>query len=219
MASPANAIEFHFDFSCPYAYLASLQLDAIEVRTSRPIALRPFLLGGVFAAIGQAQNLTATLSPAKQRHNRADLLRQAAWIGARLQTPGRHPNRTVDALRTLLVCPIAMQRQLMASFFAAYWQDGADLSDPTERTTRMLALGLPAADLNAAAEGEDARKALRDATDAALAAGIFGAPAFVVDGALYWGADRVEMVVHAARSGWQPLALAEGFQFGAENTR
>ncbi len=219
MATPVTTIEFYFDFSCPYAYLASLQLDAIEARTSRPIALRPFLLGGVFAALGQAQNLTATLSPAKQRHNRSDLLRQAAWIDARLQTPLRHPNRTVDALRTLLVCPGPLQRQLMASFFAAYWQDRADLSDPVERAARLAALGLPAAELMVASARDEARVALREATAAALAQGVFGAPAFVVDGALYWGADRVEMVIHAARTGWQPLAHAEALQFGTEDAR
>jgi 2-hydroxychromene-2-carboxylate isomerase len=208
-----DGVAFYFDFSCPYAYLASLQLDDLALRSGRQVVLRPFLLGGVFAAIGQAQNLSATLSPAKARHNRADLLRQAAWIGAELRTPIRHPNRTVDALRELLACPEAARRDVMAAFYAAYWRDQRDLADAATRAEALAALGLDASDIQARAQGDTIRAELRARTDDALAAGVFGAPAFVVDGALFWGADRVDMVVAAARDGFEPVGGAAAFSF------
>lgn len=213
MAEADREIRFYFDLSCPYAYLGSLQLDAIEARTARRVALRPFLLGGVFAALGQAQNMSTTLSPPKQRHNRADLLRQAAWLGAPLRSPLRHPNRTVEALRALLCAPADARRDVMHSFFAAYWRDAEDIADPAVLGRRLDGLGLDANAILDAARGDAARAALRAATDDALAVGVFGAPAFVVDDELFWGADRVEMVIHAARDGWSGAPATSTFTF------
>lgn len=210
--SPAGLapIEFYFDFSCPYAYLGSLQLHAVATRSGRAVALRPFLLGGVFQALGQAQHLSATLSPAKQRYNRLDLLRQARWLGAPLVTPLRHPNRTVDALRTLLATPTPDQPDVMAAFFAAYWRDAADLADAAVRRDRLVALGLDADAIEGAASSPAIRQALHACTQDALDRGVFGAPAFVVDGSLWWGSDRVEQVVRAARD---DFAVAEDVAF------
>lgn len=213
MAEADPTIRFYFDLSCPYAYLGSLQLESIEARTACRVALRPFLLGGVFAALGQAQNMSTTLSPPKQRHNRDDLLRQAAWLGAKLRSPLRHPNRTVLALRALLCVPEAARRDVMHSFYAAYWQEAEDIADPTVLAMRLDALGLDAESILRTADGDEAKTALRRATDEALAVGVFGAPAFVVGDQLYWGADRVEMVVCAARDGWNGAADGDAFRF------
>ena len=40
-------IEFFFDYSCPYAYLASVQIEALAARCGAELVWRPFLLGGV----------------------------------------------------------------------------------------------------------------------------------------------------------------------------
>lgn len=213
----AAAVRFYFDFSCPYAYLGSQRLDEIESLTGRAVLLCPFLLGGVFRAIGQAQNLSATLSPAKKVHNRADLIRQAAWIGAPLARPHRHPNRTVLALRTLLACPSERRREAMHALYAVYWQRGEDISDPEIVAAALARLGLDPAPLLRAAETDAIKAELRTRTDEALATGVFGAPAFVVDGALFWGADRVDMVIRAARDGWNPLPAHTDFDFDQEN--
>ncbi len=216
--SRAAAIRFYFDFSCPYAYLGSRHLDRIEAQAGRDVVLRPFLLGGVFRAIGQVQNISATLSPPKKAHNRADLIRQAAWVGAPLRKPFRHPNRTVLALRALLCAPPTHHRPLMDALFAVYWQRGEDISDPAVVAAAVARVGLDPVPLMQAAQGEAVRAELRERTDEALAAGVFGAPAYVVDGELFWGADRVDMVIRAAREGWNPVADADDFDFNQETT-
>ena len=213
MDEAESEIRFYFDLSCPYAYLASLQLSSIEARTACRVALRPFLLGGVFASLGQAQNMSTTLSPPKQRHNRADLLRQAAWAGAPIASPLRHPNRTVVALRALLCAPPDSRRDVMHSFFAAYWQEAEDIADRNVLARRLDRLGLDADHILQEAQSDFARATLRQATDEALAVGVFGAPAFVVGDELFWGADRVEMVVRAARDGWHCGAVDSNFDF------
>src|SRR5215831_8531379 len=114
----ARAFEYWFDFSCPYAYLASTQVEKLAARTDSTLLVRPLLLGGVFRALAQAQNLAATLGPEKAKHNLNDMRRFAQIFGVELTMPARHPIRTVDALRAFLAAgePI----DLLHRFFRAY---------------------------------------------------------------------------------------------------
>src|SRR5687768_12654924 len=98
-----RSFEFWFDFSCPYAYLGSTQVDALAARTGAEIDPRPMLLGGVFRARDVPQNLYRSLSPQRLRHNADDLKRWAALLEVPLGFPSGHPMRTVTALRSLLV--------------------------------------------------------------------------------------------------------------------
>ncbi|MCA9683740.1 MAG: DsbA family protein [Myxococcales bacterium] len=124
-----TALRFYFDFSCPYAYLASTAVEATAARSGVELDPRPMLLGGVFRALETPQNLSATLSPAKARHNLADMQRQAARAGVPLNMPKHHPMRTVEALRTLLVVgPPYMP--LAHHFYRAYWVDNIQISSP-----------------------------------------------------------------------------------------
>lgn len=213
-----RSIGFWFDFSCPYAYLGSTQLGRVEMESGVAVQLEPFLLGGVFRALKQPQNMSVTLNPPKKRHNRADLLRWADWFDAPLNTPFQHPNRTVLALRTLLACPRTRWHDVMHAFFRVYWVEGANIADANVLTDRLDALGLPGAELVARASTAEVKEALFIQTDAALAAGVFGAPAWVIDEQLFWGQDRIEMVIRAARDGWLVKPDLLPFRFNQETS-
>lgn len=208
----ALPIDFWFDFSCPYAYLANTQRRWLSEQSGSVVRLQPFLLGGVFAAIGQSQNLSATLSPAKARHNRLDVIRWASLFGVPIATPVRHPNRTVEALRCLLAAPEDCWPAIVDAFYAAYWVDGEDISDRAVLRKRLVMLGLDAEALVGAAGTEAIKAELRRRTDEALRVGVFGAPAYVVGGQLFWGQDRLPMVVRAAH-GWRPDRSLDAFEF------
>lgn len=206
------AIDFWFDFSCPYAYLASTQRHNLARDAQSTVTLQPFLLGGVFRALGQAQNLSTTLSPPKARHNRLDVIRWAAWFDVPLATPLRHPNRSVDALRALLATPPAHWDAVVDGFFQLYWVEQRDISDTEVLRDRLRALGLDADAILQRAQTDAIKTELQQRTQQALDAGVFGAPAFVVDGQLFWGQDRLPFVVRAAQ-GWQPERGREDFHF------
>src|SRR5262245_32208623 len=143
----ARVLEYGFDFSCPFAYLASTQVEALAKRTGATLVPRPLLLGGGFKAIGTAPNLVDTLSPAKARHNLNDMQRWAALFGVPLNVPIGHPRRTVDALRALLAaCPSEDFMPLAHRFFRAYWVEGIDLStsDGVARVLREAGLDVAA---------------------------------------------------------------------------
>jgi 2-hydroxychromene-2-carboxylate isomerase len=189
-------LHFWFDYSCPYAYLASTQVAPLAARTGAELVYEPMLLGGVFRAVGTPQRLFAELSPAKATHNALDLQRWAELFGVPLTMPAAHPLRTVEALRATLLAGI--DPRVVDGFYRAYWVEGRG---PSEEATMRDVLGGAGHDAGAIlARLGEAKDDLRRRTDQAIALGIFGAPAFVVGGELFWGQDRIEFVEKALRA-------------------
>lgn len=187
---------FYFDFSCPYAYLASTQLQRLADRSDASITLKPMLLGGVFRALEVPQNLASTLGPAKARHNMADLQRHADLWDVPYQMPAGHPFRTVEALRAMLVVGAPFD-DLMHRFYRAYWVDGLDIGRDEIVVKVLDEAGHDGQAVLEATQRSEVKTELRVRTDEALVAGVFGAPAFGVEGKLYWGQDRIEEVARA----------------------
>ena len=186
-------LDFWFDYSCPYAYLASTHVEALASRTGARLVYRPMLLGGVFAACGTPQKLFATLSAAKAAHNARDLGRWASLFGVPLVMPPAHPLRTVEALRATVAC--GLDPRVITALYRAYWIDGRGPSEPGVLREALGAAGHDADSIVSAIAEPVAKEDLRRRTDEAIALGIFGAPAFVVDGRrMYWGQDRMHFV-------------------------
>jgi 2-hydroxychromene-2-carboxylate isomerase len=161
----------------------------------------------VFRAHGVAQNLAGTLSPAKAKHNLEDLARWAAHFGVPLNFPPGHPNKTVTALRCLLAVGEPFF-PLVQRFYAAYWCEAADLSDESVVAAVLRDAGLDAEAVLERAGQQHIKDELRRRTDEGLAAGLFGVPGFLVDGALYWGQDRMDQVEEALGGTVAPLPPA-----------
>jgi 2-hydroxychromene-2-carboxylate isomerase len=204
-------LEFWFDFSCPYAYLASQRIEAIATRHGATLELCPMLLGGVFREIGAGQGPMATLSPPKASHTALDIARWAEVFAVPLTTPAAHPMRTVTALRALLGLPRDHWSLAMHSLYAAYWQRGDDITAASIIGGMWAHAGIPHHLIAAAlayASTDEAKADLRARTRVAIDRGIFGAPGIVVcqpdqPRTLLWGQDRLDFV-EAALSGWNP---------------
>jgi 2-hydroxychromene-2-carboxylate isomerase len=201
-------LELWFDFSCPYAYLASRRVKQLAAE----IDWRPMLLGGVFRGTGAGDGPMATLSPQKQAHNLADMHRWADLFGVPFRLPAAHPMRTVQALRTLLALPRPWWPAAIEAIFAAYWQRGDDITQPEVIAQGLRAAGVPEDVVASAARKADdpaVKDELRQRTDEAISLGIFGAPAWVMrdqggqgDPLLIWGQDRLAWI-EAMLAGWQ----------------
>lgn len=200
-----DVLELWFDFSCPYAYLAS--------RRARHLApgpdWRPMLLGGVFRGAGAGDGPMATLSPQKAAHNVHDMHRWAEIFAEPFRLPPTHPMRTVLALRTLLALPRPHWPAAIEAIFAAYWQRGEDVTRPEVVAQALRGAGIPEDVIAAAArrtEDADIKDELRRRTDEAISLGIFGAPAWVLrdhnQPLLIWGQDRMPWV-EAVLAGWR----------------
>ena len=206
-----GVLELWFDFSCPYAYLASRRAPHLARAAGVELAWRPMLLGGVFRGVGAGDGPMATLSPPKAAHNHRDMHRWAEIFGAPFQLPRAHPMRTVRALRVLLGLPHSRWPPAIEAIYAAYWQRAEDVTHDAVIANALRTAGMSDDDIAAALAGADDRKdELRERTDEAIALGIFGAPAWVVRPSgrgpiLLWGQDRMEWV-SAVLAGWDPDA-------------
>lgn len=206
-----SSIEFYFDFSCPYAYLASTQIEAIAARGNASLRYRPMLLGGIFRELGLHHTPMNTLAPAKARHNLWDMHRYADRFAVPLEMPDGHPVRTVRALRALLSLPESIWPAVIHTLFSAYWVTNEDLSQPEVLAALLSRAGVGEAEVVRAIDAnEDAaiKDDLRARTDEALARGVFGAPTmFVTVGgepaSMWWGQDRLPFVERML-DGWRP---------------
>lgn len=200
-------LELWFDFSCPYAYLASRRARMLGV----PIDWRPMLLGGVFRGIGAGAGPMATQGPAKAMHNVTDMHRWALLWGEPFRLPAAHPMRTVRALRVLLGLPHSRWPAAIDALYAAYWQRAEDVASDAVIAAALAASGASEVDIAgalAAADTEAIKAELKQRTDEAIALGIFGAPAWIFRRAtplLIWGQDRMPWI-EAALAGWDPDA-------------
>jgi 2-hydroxychromene-2-carboxylate isomerase len=217
-------IEYFFDFSCPYAYLGSTQIEEIASRHDAELVWKPMLLGGVFRAVETPMNLAASQLPAKTRHGAQDMMRWAELWKVPLHMPTAHPMRTVRALRTLLACPQNVWPKLIHALFAAYWIHGKEMSSPDTIAWALAEAGIEGelADVAMQAnESEDRKQELRERTGEAIDRGVFGAPSIFLSGGhlseplMFWGQDRYTMT-EAVLEGWTPGESSASYQPATE---
>lgn len=195
-------IDVWFDYSSPFAYLGVTRAERVLGDRAR---YRPMLLGAVFKQVGTADVPMFQQSEAKRRLTALDMHRQAADLATPFAFPSRFPMNTVLALRVTLLaraCESADSRRLVHRIFRAFWAEDQDISKPEVVAALCSECGFDGPALVAGASEPPVKDALRQATDEAVAAGVFGAPTFVVHteqgDKLYWGSDRLELALRAA---------------------
>ncbi len=195
-------LEFFYDFTCPYAFLASTQVDALVQRTGAELNWRPMFLGGVFRALYGQPSVPASPA-AKAADNLRDMQRWARHWGVQLRYPEGHPQRSADALRCVLAVPESAAA-ISHRLYRAYWQDGLDIGDRGVLGTLLSEIGLDGEEILERINGKAIRDQLRANTDEAVLRGVFGAPSFFVDGGqMVWGQDRL-LFVEKMLGGWRP---------------
>lgn len=190
----ATPLEFYFDFSSPYGYLAAQCIDAIAARHGRDVRWKPFLLGAAFKQTGGEPLLGI---PVKGAYAKRDIERSARLIGRTFVWPATFPFSGVAACRAFYWLsdrdPGAAKDLARALYDAAFAQ-GEDISKPAAVAEMAAAQGIERGDMLAALQDAAVKDRLRREVDAALAAGVFGSPYFVVDGEPFWGHDRLNQL-------------------------
>ncbi len=198
-----SSVEFYFDFSSPYGYLASTRIDALAAKHGRAVAWRPFLLGVAFKATGQAP---LTEQPLRGPYHRRDFQRSARLLGVPFRLPERFPFPSLAAARAyywLSDTDPAQAVALARAVYAAAFADGRDMRSVDSVAECAAPLGIDPATLRSAVEEPAIKSRLRDETEAAISRGVFGSPFIFVDGEPFWGHDRLDQVERwLASGGW-----------------
>lgn len=194
-------VDFYFEFSSPYGYIASQLAEDLEQRVGRPLRWRPILLGPIFKVTGQAP---LTQVPLKGDYSRRDFTRTARRHKVAYRHPDNFPIGTVAACRAFYWLddrdPL-QARRLAKSLYKAYFADNRDIGAPATMLKVAEESGLDAKALAAAIEDPALKERVKGEVDAAIAAGVFGSPFFIVDGEPFWGVDRIPMLEDWVRTG------------------
>ena len=185
-------IDFYFDFSSPYGYLASRKIEALASAHSRTVNWRPILLGVAFKATGGAP---LPQIPIKGAYAMRDFLRSARFHGIPYQQPTTFPVPTTAAVRAfywLQERDPAKAVELAKALYNAYFTEDFDISKPENVAQVAAKLGVKTEELNAGLNDPAIKEKTRHEVDAAIAKGVFGSPYVVVDGEPFWGMDRLE---------------------------
>jgi 2-hydroxychromene-2-carboxylate isomerase len=197
-------IAFYFDFISPYAYLGSVGIEKIAARHGREVDWRPTLLGVSVLRVMGLKAIPDT--PLKGPYMMHDVPRFARLLGVPYSERAVIKMAPLPAARAFTWAKdrdaIAAKR-LAQAIFHAHWGEGRDMSSPEAVAGLAESVGFGTSDVRAAIEDELVKARLRQHVDEALGAGIFGTPSFVVDGEMFWGADRLDQVERwISTDGW-----------------
>lgn len=199
----ATPLEFYFDFSSPYGFLASVKIEELAARHGRGVDWKPILLGAVFKVSGQQPLMHI---PLKGDYTKHDLQRFARLLETRIAIPPAFPFSGVAPSRAFHWLKAREPAKAVAfckAAFAAAWQEGRDISRSETVADIGAGLGVPREDMLAGMIEPEVKEALRKSVDEAIARGVFGSPFIFVDGEGFWGVDRLGQVEEwMKRGGW-----------------
>ena len=190
----SDSLDFYFDFSSPYGYLAAERIDGLAAKHGRAVTWRPMLLGAVFQKIGGSPLVD---QPMKGPYSRHDMLRSARLHGIAFNVPANFPVNSIAACRAyywMADGDPATARDFALALYRGYFTDNRDLSQPETVIQAAQVLGVDADALVAAVQDQAVKDRLRAENDAAIERGVFGSPTVFVGDEMFWGHDRLDMI-------------------------
>ncbi len=197
-------IEFFYDLSSPWTYLAFTNLFGVIERTGCCATLRPILVGGVFNAVNPA--VYAAREQADNRrlaHSWKVLKDWAKLAGVEMNFPSAfHPAKSVNAMR--MCCALADDMPPLTDFtraaFGSYFGAQENLDDPQVLIAAANRAGLDGVAIHAKSQTDAVKALLRANTDELIARGGYGSPTIFVDkDDMYFGNDQLPLVEAALK--------------------
>lgn len=192
MTTPDGEVDFYFDFSSPYSYLAAESIEQLAARHGHRVNWRPMMLGIIFKATGSAP-LTEQ-HPWRASYAVMDFRRSAEMAGVPFRYPSRFPQASHNAARVLLwlqeTAPEKARPFALAVFRSLFVHDG-DIQSADNLAGIGRVLDIDEAGLRAAIQDPAIKQKLAACNDVAQSRKVFGAPTFFVGAEQFWGHDRM----------------------------
>ena len=193
----ARRIEFYFDCSSPWSYLALHAIQPLAQELGAGIAWKPILVGGVFNAVNQTvYESRSKPNPLKASYMLKDLGDWAKLYGLKIVFPPTvFPVNSVKAMRGAFV---ALDEGKLIPYataaFEAYWSDDRDISKEDVLADIAARAGLERQRFFSAIETDSCKARLRSNTEELIKRGGFGSPTMFVGESMFFGNDRLPLV-------------------------
>ena len=189
-------LEFFYDCSSPWTYLAFTKIEDVARRHQADLIWKPILVGGVFNAVNPSvyESRTNPVKP-KARYYGKDLQDWAAFYGIKIGNPTVFPVNSVKAMRGAFV---ALEHGKISEYsrrvFESYWGDDRDISRDDVMRDIARAAGLDEREFFEKINSPEYKARLRANTEELIERGGFGSPTIFVNGAMFFGNDRLALV-------------------------
>ncbi len=203
-----SKVEYFYAAHSAFAYLGSARFMEIAKAAGRQIIHKPYDLRKGMMEIGSTQFQTRSQGHRSYFFGR-EIQRWSEERGAPLVSfrPTYHDN-DITLPNCLLIAAQVQQMNVDAlahALLQAHWRDDADLADPKTLVALAASLDIDATSLLEAAGSDVVLKQYEANTNEAIRRSVFGSPTYFVDGDMFYGQDRLEMVERAMRRPYRGL--------------
>ncbi len=194
--APTPTVEYYLTLQSPWTYFGHDRFVALARRLGARVRIRPTDFGPVFAASGGLP--LAKRPPQRLAYRMQELQRFRDHLGMPLHPQPRFfPVAGDDAARLVIAAEQAAGTDaalaLAGAVLRAVWVQERDIADAATLAQLLQEQGQPAQWL-ADSHSPAVQAAYEANTRDAMAAGVFGAPSYVVGGEIFWGQDRLDFV-------------------------
>lgn len=192
----SKTIDYYFAPQSPWTYLGHARLEAMATAAKARVRVLPADFGKIFAASGGLP--LAKRAPQRQAYRLLELARFRDLLGLPLTIEPRYfPVAPDDAARLIISVDghdgSAAAMRLGAAVFAAVWVQQRDIANAETLRDLLKACGLPD-ERWLQSRTQEVQDQYNANTEAAITAGVFGAPSYCVDGEIFWGQDRLDLL-------------------------
>ncbi len=195
-------IDYYFSLQSPWAYIGHAMFSDLARRHGARVSYKPVVLVDLFADTGGLP--LKQRHPVRQRYRMLELQRWRARRGLDFHLQPKHwpfNGRLADGMVIAVAESGVDPDAFLRKAYAAVWEEERNLADATTLAALADEAGLRGAELVKRAASDDIAAIYRQNRQDALDADVFGSPAYVLDGEVFWGQDRIELLDDALSSG------------------
>ncbi|SDI50625.1 MULTISPECIES: 2-hydroxychromene-2-carboxylate isomerase [Bradyrhizobium] len=200
-------VDYYFSFQSPWAYVGHRAFRDIVSTYDLEVNYKPVVLVDLFSETGGLPLMKR--HPVRQRYRMVELQRWRDKRGLKFHLrPANWPfnARLADGVVIAAIESGLDPDRYLARGFAAVWEDQLSLADPATVAKLADESGLPGKELVERSEQEAISAAYEQNRQDTLASDVFGSPAYVLDGEVFWGQDRIDLLEDALKSGRAPYS-------------
>jgi 2-hydroxychromene-2-carboxylate isomerase len=196
MVGTDRQIDFYLDFTSPYAYLASTQIDALAEKFGYTVIWRPFLIGATFKTTGRKPLIQ---HPLVWEYSLHDVQRTARLLGQSINIPVKFPILSVKPGRLFYYFQERdgdqrVAKEFASAVFQAYFVEQKDITDNHVLGQICAVFGLDEAEVGEIVKSAGMKVRFKAEVDAAIQRNVFGAPTFIVRNEMFWGVDKLDQL-------------------------
>lgn len=197
-----HTVDYYFAPQSPWTYLGHARFAALARETGATVRVLPVDLGQVFPVSGGLP--LPKRAPQRQAYRLVELQRFSRHLNAPLNLHPRYfPVSGDDAARLIIAVDMLdgadAAMRLTGAILAACWAQERNIADEKVLGALLHEQGMDSARLEQSHRQDVQERYERD-TQAAIEAGVFGAPSYVIRGEIFWGQDRLDFVERALRA-------------------